>query len=82
MSDRWPHEAANAVLISKYMKSAITASGQWDTGQSVRSGAVTKARLAGADLALVLRAGDWSQVSTFKKFYFKPEDGFAVAVLK
>ena len=68
-----PHKSASLVLISKYLKDAIIYSGQLGTGQSVRSRASTKARLGGASLGDVLKAGDWSRASTFRAFYFKPE---------
>ena len=82
MSAKLPHKTANPVLISKFLKDAIIKSGQLGTGRSVWSGATTKARLGGASLGEVLRAGDWSRVSTFKDFYFKLDNDFLEAVLK
>ena len=58
--DRLPYQAANSVLIAKFLKEAIVRSRQWGTASSVRSGAATKARLGGAGLGEVLRAGDWA----------------------
>ena len=82
VSDRAPYKAASPVLISKFLKEAIMRSGQFGTGRSVQSGSTTKVRLGGATLAEVLRAGNWARVSTFKEFYFKPDNDFLEAVLK
>ena len=73
--------SVSPVLISKYLKDAIIYSGQLGTWLSVWSGASTKARLGGASLGDVFKAGDWSRALTFKAFYFKPETYFLDAVL-
>ena len=47
-----------------------------DTGifsaHSTRGAAISKARAAGVSIPDILRAADWSSVSTFKRFYHRP----------
>ena len=81
VSAKLPHKVASPVLILRYLKDAILHSGQLGMGNSVRSRASTKARLGGASLGDVLKAGDWSRASTFREFYFKPDTDFLDAVL-
>ena len=82
VSERKPYEAANTKQIVKCLKEAIVASGQFGTGGSVRSKSATRARLRGASQVDVMKVGDWTRVSTFMEYYFKPTSAFANAVLE
>ena len=67
-----PHGSASVTTIARWLAQVISQSGQKGTGGSVRSGSSSYALARGASLEAVLEAGDWSRVSTFKKFYYKP----------
>ena len=69
-----PHSLAAASTICLWLKNTILMSGQTGSGGSTRSASSSRALLNGASLPAVLAAGDWARVSTFKKFYYKPED--------
>ena len=67
-----PHKDASTSTITRWIAKVISQSGQHGSGGSVRSGSSSYALARGASIETVLEAGDWSRVSTFKKFYFKP----------
>ena len=66
-----PHKEAAVATIASWVKSVISQSGQSGTGGSVRSVATSSAFCRGVSLEKILKAGDWSRVSTFKRFYYK-----------
>ena len=77
-----PHKAVSKTVISAWLSQVIRLSGQQGTGGSVRSSATSKAVSFGSSLEAVLKAGDWSRESTFRRFYFKPVPlSFSDAVL-
>ena len=47
-------------------------SGQKGTPGSVWPGASSQAMMRGANLAMVMEAGDWTMASTFRNHYYKP----------
>ena len=69
---RKPHTKASTSTIARWISQVIEQSGQEGTGGSVRSASTSLALNRGASLETVMTAGDWSRVSTFKKFYYKP----------
>ena len=82
LSLRPPHKAASKAVIARWLEQVIAESGQKGTGGSVRSAATSKAISAGISTEMVLKAGDWSRESTFRRFYFKPVPlSFSDAVL-
>ena len=77
-----PHKAVSKTVISAWLSQVIRLSGQQGTGGSVRSSATSKAVSFGSSVEAVLKAGDWSRESTFRRFYFKPVPlSFSDAVL-
>ena len=69
-----PHGEVATSTIARWLKKAISLSGQTGSGGSTRSASSSKAVMKGASLQAVLAAGDWARTSTFKKFYFKPSE--------
>ena len=52
------------------------------TAHSTRSAATSSAYKSGLSIAEIMRVADWSQTSTFKRFYEKPcKDIFALRIL-
>ena len=68
---RAPHTPASGATLSSWLRKVIQQSGQLGSGGSVRSASTSRALGRGVTLDLVLNAGDWARVSTFKRFYLK-----------
>ena len=72
---RRPHRPVKPATVGHWLKRIMTLSGI-DTGifspHSTRGAATSKARAAGVSVPDILRAADWSSVSTFKRFYHRP----------
>ena len=72
---RRPHRPVKQAKVGHWMKRIMTLSGI-DTGifsaHSTRGAATSKARAAGVSVPDILRAADWSSVSTLKRFYHQP----------
>ena len=69
-----PHGAVATSTISRWLERIISMTGASGSGGSTRSAATSRAASRGASLAAVLTAGDWARASTFRKFYFKPNE--------
>ena len=69
-----PHGAVTAAAIARWLKKAISMSGQVGSEGSTRAASSSRAIMNGASLQAVLAAGDWARASTFRKFYFKPAE--------
>ena len=72
---RRPHRPVKPATVGHWLKRIMTLSGI-DTGifspHSTRGAATSKAWAAGVSVPDILRAADWSSVSTFKRFYHQP----------
>ena len=65
-----PHKVASCATLSRWIHTVIVQSGQQGIGGSTCSQITSTAVGQGATLEKVLKAGDWSRASTFRKFYF------------
>ena len=66
--------AVSSDTIGRWIKDTLQASGV-DTGlfsaHSCRAASTTAASLKGVSLTTIVKSASWSNVKTFKKFYFK-----------
>ena len=81
LSPNPPYPKASPQMISKFVSSVISLSGQTGTGGSTRSVAASTAFNKGVSLDKIMEAGDWTRVSTFKTFYYKPQLPLSNAIL-
>ena len=69
-----PYKVASRDTISRWLKSVLRLAGI-DTNQfgagSTRSASTSKAKQQGATLDQIMKAGGWTQTSTFQRFYHK-----------
>ena len=76
-----PHGKVSSRGLSSWMKRLISESGQLGTSGSSRSASVSKLFNAGFSLESIMEAGDWTQSTTFLKYYFEPALNISAAVL-
>ena len=83
-----PHQAASADTIARWLKTVLK-SADIDTtvykAASVRAASTSKAKREGATIQEIMKAGGWTRVSTFTKYYNKElvhENTFQAKVLK
>ena len=82
-----PHSPASSATIARWIKSALTEAGIDTTifkAHSVRGASTSAAAEAGISIPEILEAADWSNQSTFERFYYRPckSVSFGTAVLK
>ena len=68
------HTPAHHDTIANWIKNILACAGV-DTGtysaHSCRAASTTKAALAGVSLSTIIKSASWSNVTTFKEYYFK-----------
>ena len=71
-----PHKPVSPATLARWLKELMQLAGV-DTaifkGHSVRGAVATEAAKQGFSIPDILQFADWSQVSTFAKFYFRPQ---------
>ena len=70
-----PHRPVSSSTIARWVKSVLTLSGintESFSAHSTRAAALSAAARAGVALKDIMNADDWTNESTFKKFYHKP----------
>ncbi|KAK3101403.1 hypothetical protein FSP39_003322 [Pinctada imbricata] len=76
-STKRPYKGISSQTVAKWIKCIMTKSGI-DTNKfqahSCRMVSTTKAALCGASIEQIIDQADWSNASTFKKFYFRPNN--------
>ena len=69
-----PHQPISTVTLSRWIKSVLASAGI-DTSvfktHSVRSAATSHAHAKGVPIAEILRAADWTNERTFRKYYLR-----------
>ncbi|XP_066287689.1 uncharacterized protein [Branchiostoma lanceolatum] len=81
-----PHHAVGSATVARWLKMVLADAGvntKEFSGHSVRSAATSTAYKAGVSAKEIMKAANWSNFSTFEKFYNKPSQhsGFGSAVL-
>ena len=80
-----PHRPVKTCSIARWVKRVLSLSGidtSHFTAHSTCSPATSSAYKSGVSIAEIMRVTDWSQASTFKRFYEKPcKDMFALRIL-
>ena len=80
-----PHRPVKTCSIARWVKRVLSLSGidtSHFTAHSTRSAATSAAYKSGVSIAETMRVADWSQASTFKRFYEKPcKDMFGLGIL-
>ena len=76
-----PFSVASQATVSRWIVQVITHSGPTGTPGSVRSAASSRASFKGASEQTILKAGEWTRLSTFQRFYNKIDPEFADLVL-
>jgi hypothetical protein len=64
-----PHKQLDAAALNRCIQHCLIQAGIQATYGSTRSGAASAALACGASLGDVLRLGDWSNASTYFRFY-------------
>lgn len=70
-----PHKPVSSATLSRWLKEVIHLSGiKGDIfkGHSVRAASTSAAKRAGLSIGTILSMADWTNRSTFNKFYYKP----------
>ena len=80
-----PHKPVKTFSIAPWVKRVLSLSGIDTchfTAHLTRSAATSSAYKSGVSIAEIMRVADWSQASTFKRYYEKPcKDMFALRIL-
>ena len=61
-----PYKAMQRVTVAEWLSKVIMLSGQKGIRGFVQSGSSSHVIMRGVDMAMVIEAGDWANVSTFK----------------
>ena len=75
ISVRKPHKPVKPATIGHWIRSVMKAAGidtQIFSAHSTRGAATSKAKAAGVSSAEILKAANWSSISTFCRFYHRP----------
>ena len=74
-----PHHPITTSSIARWLKQTIHKSGisSFFTGHSTRSAATSKAKRVGISVKDVIDQANWTNESTFMRFYCKPLDSIA-----
>ena len=75
LSIKKPHKPVSSSTLSRWIKETIFQSGIKDfsfKGHSVRSASTSAARASGLSIDTIISMADWTNESTFKKFYYRP----------
>ena len=75
LSIKKPHKPVSFSTLSRWIKEIIFWSGIKDLcfkGHSVRSASTSAARASGLSINTIISMADWTNESTFKKFYYRP----------
>ena len=69
-----PHKPVTSATLSRWLKEIIALAGIEDIfkGHSVRGASTSAARRAGMGIGTILSMADWTNESTFTKFYYNP----------
>ena len=70
------HRPATSATIARWIKTALSKAGVDTTifkAHSVRGAATSAAAEAGVSIPEILEAADWSNRSTFERFYYRPQ---------
>ncbi|XP_056392974.1 uncharacterized protein LOC130285518 [Hyla sarda] len=79
-----PHLPVSSATLARWVRSAMSMAGidvSLFGAHSSRGAMATKVVTSGGSLADLLLAADWSSETTFRQFYFRPEEHVSVAVL-
>ena len=80
-----PHRPVKTCSIAQWVNRVLSLSGMDTshfTANLTRSAATSSAYKSGVSMADIMRVADWSQASTFKRFYEKPcKDMFSLRIL-
>ena len=82
-----PHGPATSATIARWIKTVLAKAGIDTTifkAHSIRAASTSAAAEAGVSIPEILEAADWSNQSTFERFYFRPckSSSFGTTVLK
>ena len=75
LSIKKPHKPVSSSTLSRWIKEIIFQSGIKDfsfKGHSVRSASTSAAKASGLSIDTIISMADWTNESTFKKFYYRP----------
>ena len=70
-----PHRPVSSATLSRWLKEVIHLAGIKEDifkGHSVRGASTSAAKRAGLSIGTILSMADWTNTSTFNKFYYKP----------
>ena len=70
-----PHRLVSSATLSRWLKEVIHLAGIKEDifkGHSVRGASTSAAKRAGLSIGTILSMADWTNTSTFNKFYYKP----------
>ena len=70
-----PHRPVSSATLSRWLKEVIQLAGIKEDifkGHSVRGASTSAAKRAGLSIGTILSMADWTNTSTFNKFYYKP----------
>lgn len=86
ISVRKPHNPIKAATLGHWLKNIMRSAGidtQTFSGHSTRGASMSKAKVAGVSTADILKAANWSNSSTFCRFYHRPVNSgqFGTSVL-
>ena len=79
-----PHLPVSSATLARWVRSTMDLAGIDVTrfgAHSSRGAMATKVITSGGSLSDLLRAADWSSESTFRQFYFRPEEHVSMSVL-
>ena len=79
-----PHSPVSSASLARWVRTAMEMAGIDVTmfgAHSTRSAMATKVLVSGGSLSDLLRAADWSSESTFRQFYFRPQDHISLSVI-
>ena len=72
-----PHRPASSATIARWIKTALTRAGINTTifrAHSTRGASTSAAAEAGVSIPKILEAADWSNRSTFERYYYHPQN--------
>ena len=70
-----PHKPVSPATLARWLKELMQLAGDTTTfkAHSVRGAVATEAAKQGFSIPRILQFADWSQASTFTKFYYRPQ---------
>ena len=79
-----PHLPVSSATLARWVRSVMEMAGidiSLFGAHSSRGAMATRVITSGGSLSDLLMAADWSSVTTFRQFYFRPEDHISMSVL-